>query len=112
MRVEEVRESKDTPMMVEIVLSLTRAEQINNEVGWHDECQLVKGTGVVALLEEAAKRLDESDCGVDWSRASQLRDLAAEIKRYEAIDALANRYADKAGEVFDRRFEVKKGGEK
>ena len=112
MRVEEVRESKDTPMMVEIVLSLTRAEQINNEVGWHDECQLVKGTGVVALLEEAAKRLDESDFGVDWSRASQLRDLAAEIKREEAIVALANRHADTAGEVFARRFEVKKGGDK
>ena len=89
MRVEEVRESKDTPMMVEIVLSLSRAEQINNEVGWHDECQLVKATGVVALLEEAAKRLDESDYGVDWSRASQLRDLAAEIKGEEEVERLA-----------------------
>ena len=111
MRVEEVRESKDTPMMVEIVLSLSRAEQINNEVGWHDECQLIKGTGVAELLEEAARRLDESDCGVDWSRASQLRDFAAQIKREEAIAALANKHADKAGEVFAKRFEVKKGGE-
>ena len=41
-----------------------------------------------------------------------LTDLAAEIKHYEAIDALANKHADKAGEVFARRFEVKKGGEK
>ena len=97
MRVEEVRESKDTPMMVEIVLSLTRAEQINNEVGWHDECQLVKGTGVVALLEEAAKRLDESDFGVDWSRASQLRDLAANIKSEEEVARLASALSGKGG---------------
>ena len=112
MRAEEVRESKDTPMMVEIVLSLTRAEQINNEVCWHDECQLVKGTGVAELLEEAARRLSESDCSIFWSRSFQLTDLAAEIKHYEAIDAIANKHADKAGEVFARRFEVKKGGEK
>ena len=97
MKVEEVRESKDTPMMVEIVLSLTRAEQINNEVGWHDECQLVKGTGVVALLEEAAKRLDESDFGVDWSRASQLRDLAANIKSEEEVARLARALSGKGG---------------
>ena len=97
MKVEEVRESKDTPMMVEIVLSLTRAEQINNEVGWHDECQLIKGTGVVALLEEAAKRLDESDFGVDWSRASQLRDLAAEIKGYEEVERLEKEAKTKGG---------------
>ena len=89
MRVEEVRESKDTPMMVEIVLSLSRAEQIENEVRWHDECQLVKGTGVVALLEEAAKRLDESDKGADWSRACALNALAAEIKGEEEFERLA-----------------------
>ena len=97
MRVEEVRESKDTPMMVEIVLSLTRAEQINNEVFWHDECQLIKGTGVVALLEEAAKRLDESDFGVDWSRASQLRDLAANIKSEEEVERLEKEAKTKGG---------------
>ena len=97
MKVEEVRESKDTPMMVEIVLSLTRAEQINNEVGWHDECQLIKGTGVVALLEEAAKRLDESDFGVDWSRASQLRDLAANIKSEEEVERLEKEAKTKGG---------------
>ena len=97
MRVEEVRESKDTPMIVEIVLSLTRAEQIINEVNWHDECQLVKGTGVAELLEEAASRLDESDCGVDWSRASQLRDLAAEIKGEEEVARLAKTESGKGG---------------
>ena len=97
MRVEEVRESKDTPMMVEIVLSLSRAEQINNEVFWHDECQLIKGTGVVALLEEAAKRLDESDFGVDWSRASQLRDLAANIKSEEEVERLEKEAKTKGG---------------
>ena len=97
MKVEEVRESKDTPMMVEIVLSLTRAEQINNEVCWHDECQLVKGTGVVELLEEAAKRLDESDFGVDWSRASQLRDLAANIKSEEEVERLEKEAKTKGG---------------
>ena len=97
MRVEEVRESKDTPMMVEIVLSLSRAEQINNEVCWHDECQLIKGTGVVALLEEAAKRLDESDFGVDWSRASQLRDLAANIKSEEEVERLEKEAKTKGG---------------
>ena len=97
MRVEEVRESKDTPMMVEIVLSLSRAEQINNEVYWHDECQLIKGTGVVALLEEAAKRLDESDFGVDWSRASQLRDLAANIKSEEEVERLEKEAKTKGG---------------
>ena len=95
MRVEEVRESKDTQMMVEIVLSLTRAEQINNEVGWHDECQLVKGTGVAELLEEAARRLSESDCGVDWSRACTLKDLAAEIKFKEEVARLAKAASDK-----------------
>ena len=97
MRVEEVRESKDTPMMVEIVLSLSRAEQINNEVYWHDECQLIKGTGVVALLEEAAKRLDESDFGVDWSKASQLRDLAANIKSEEEVERLEKEAKTKGG---------------
>ena len=104
MRVEEVRESKDTPMMVEIVLSLSRAEQINNEVGWHDECQLVKGTGVAALLEEAAKRLDESDCGVDWSRACTLKDLAAEIKFEEEVARLAKAASDKRGVKFSQTF--------
>ena len=97
MRVEEVRESKDTQMMVEIVLSLTRAEQINNEVGWHDECQLVKGTGVAELLEEAARRLGESDFGVDWSRASQLRDLAANIKSEEEVERLEKEAKTKGG---------------
>lgn len=97
MKVEEVRESKDTPMMVEIVLSLSRAEQINNEVCWHDECQLIKGTGVVALLEEAAKRLDESDFCVDWSRASQLRDLAANIKSEEEVERLEKEAKTKGG---------------
>ena len=97
MRVEEVREAKDTPMMVEIVLSLTRAEQVNNEVCWHDECQLVKGTSVVALLEEAAKRLDESDYGVDWSRASQLRDIAENIKSEEQVERLEKEAKTKGG---------------
>ena len=97
MRVEEVRESKDTPMMVEIVLSLSRAERIKNKVGWHEECQLVKGTGVVALLEEAAKRLDESDYGVDWSRACTLKDLAAEIKGEEEVARLARAASGKGG---------------
>ena len=97
MKVEEVRESKDTPMMVEIVLSLSRAEQINNEVCWHDECQLIKGTGVVALLKEAAKRLDESDFCVDWSRASQLRDLAANIKSEEEVERLEKEAKTKGG---------------
>ena len=97
MRVEEVRESKDTPMMVEIVLSLSRAEQINNEVYWHDECQLVKGTGVAELLEEAARRLSESDCSIFWSRSFQLTDLAAEIKGYEEVERLEKEAKTKGG---------------
>ena len=108
MRIEEII---DCGPEVKVMLKAARAEMEESHWHWHDDVQFVHAGGVVALLEEAAKRLDESDCGVDWSRASQLRDLAAQIKREEDIAALANKHADKAGEVFAKRFEVKKGGE-
>lgn len=109
MRIEEII---DCGPEVKVTLKAARAEMEESHWHWHDEVQFVHAGGVVALLEEAAKRLNESDCGDDWSRASQLRHLAAEIKRYEAIDEIANKHADKVSKVFARRFEVKKGGEK
>lgn len=87
MRVEAIREAEGNPMSVEIVLTLSRAEQLENYVGWHDDCQLVKGHDVEDLLDEAARRLNESDYGADWSRAMTLKDLAAEIRGEKADTA-------------------------
>lgn len=108
MRIEEIIDGPE----VKVILKATREEMTEGHWHWHDEVQFVRAGGVVALLEEAAKRLDESDYGVDWSRACTLKDLAREIKGEEAVAALANKHADKAGEVFAKRFEVKKGGAK
>lgn len=86
MKIEEII---DCGPEVKVMLKATRAEMVESHWHWHDEVQFVRAGGVAALLEEAAKRLDESDCGVDWSRASALKDLAAEIKGEEEVARLA-----------------------
>ena len=62
MRIEEITEGPE----VQVILKATREEITEGNWHWHDEVQFVRAGGVAALLEEAAKRLDESDCGVDW----------------------------------------------
>ena len=86
MRVEKV--SHTFSPFVNIVISAT-AEEVegNTALDWHNEVQVVKGHTTCDLLDEAARRLNESDSGVDWSRAAQLRDLAAEIRGEEAVTA-------------------------
>ena len=93
MRIEEITEGPE----VQVILKATREEMTEGNWHWHDEVQFVRAGGVAALLEEAAKRLDESDFGVDWSRASQLRDLAAEIKGYEEVERLEKEAKTKGG---------------
>lgn len=110
MKVTNIRETKDNPAILEIVLTATRTEVEEARFHSNVDCQIVEGQGIAHLLEEAARRLDESDCGVDWSRACQLKDLAREIRREQAVEELANRHADAAGEVWAKRFE-KQGGQ-
>lgn len=111
MRIEDISEADICKCR--ITLSATRDECTeSNALILRNEVQLVNGSGVLDLLYEAARRLNESDRGVDWSRANKLRELASEIKCEEAVAAIANIHADKAGEVFAMRFELKKGGGK
>ena len=86
MRIEKV--SHTFSPFVNIVISAT-AEEVegNTALDWHNEVQVVKGHTTCDLLDEAARRLNESDSGVDWSRAAQLRRLAAEIRGEEAVTA-------------------------
>ena len=86
MRIEKV--SHTFSPFVSIVISAT-AEEVggNTALDWHNEVQVVKGHTTCDLLDEAARRLNESDSGVDWSRAAQLRQLAAEILGEEAVAA-------------------------
>ena len=93
MRIEEITEGPE----VQVILKATREEMTEGNWHWHDEVQFVRAGGVAALLEEAAKRLDESDCGVDWSRACTLKDLAAEIKGEEEVERLARAASGKGG---------------
>ena len=93
MRIEEITEGPG----VQVILKATREEMTEGNWHWHDEVQFVRAGGVAALLEEAAKRLDESDCGVDWSRACTLKDLAAEIKGEEEVERLARAASGKGG---------------
>ena len=93
MRIEEITEGPE----VQVILKATREEITEGNWHWHDEVQFVRAGGVAALLEEAAKRLDESDCGVDWSRACTLKDLAAEIKGEEEVERLARAASGKGG---------------
>ena len=93
MRIEEITEGPE----VQVILKATREEMTEGHWHWHDEVQFVRAGGVAALLEEAAKRLDESDCGVDWSRACTLKDLAAEIKGEEEVERLARAASGKGG---------------
>lgn len=84
MRIEKVRHTFSP--FVNIVISATAAEvEGNTALDWHNEVQVVKGHTTCDLLDEAARRLNESDSGVDWSRAMQLRDLAAEIRGEEEV---------------------------
>lgn len=84
MRIEEIGE--DNGGNVIITVKATRDEATESPaLNWHQEVQLVKGSGVTDLLDEAARRLDESDCGVDWSRACSLKDLASEIRGEDAV---------------------------
>ena len=86
MRVENIR--KVLGGGVRVLLSATDDELAeSNALEWHNEVQVVKGHTTCDLLDEAARRLNESDSGVDWSRAAQLRDLAAEIRGEEAVAA-------------------------
>ena len=94
MRIEEIT---DCGPEVKVELKATRAEMEEGHWHWHDEVQFVRAGGVAALLEEAAKRLDESDYGVDWSRACTLKDLAAEIKGEEEVERLARAASGKGG---------------
>lgn len=109
MRIEEITENDAHQVIVTVSADRVEATE-SNALNWHQECQIVKGVTVVDLLEEAARRLDESDYGEDWSRACQLKDLAREIRREQAVEELANRHADAAGEVWAKRFE-KQGGQ-
>ena len=93
MRIEEITEGPE----VQVILKATREEMTEGNWHWHDEVQFVRAGCVAALLEEAAKRLDESDCGVDWSRACTLKDLAAEIKGEEEVERLARAASGKGG---------------
>lgn len=94
MRIEEII---DCGPEVKVMLKATRAEMEESHWHWHDEVQFVRAGGVVALLEEAAKRLNESDSGVDWSRAGTLNALAAEIKGEEEVARLAREASGKGG---------------
>ena len=94
MKIEEII---DCGPEVKVELKANRAEMEEVHWHWHDEVQLVRAGGVAALLEAAAKRLDESDCGVDWSRACTLKDLAAEIKGEEEVERLARAASGKGG---------------
>lgn len=85
MRITDIRETKDNPAILEIVLTATRTEVEEARFHMNVDCQIVKGNTVCDLLDEAARRLDESDSGVDWSRACQLKDLAREIRGEEAV---------------------------
>lgn len=101
MRIEEII---DCGPEVKVMLKATRKEMTERHWHWHDEVQFVRAGFVAALLEEAAKRLDESDCGVDWSRACTLKDLADEIKFEEEVDRLAKAASDKRGVKFSQTF--------
>ena len=94
MRIEEII---DCGPEVKVMLKAARAEMEESHWHWHDEVQFVNAGGVVALLEEAAKRLNESDCAVDWSRAGILNSLAAEIKGEEEVARLAKTESVKGG---------------
>ena len=85
MSITDIRETKDNPAILEIVMTATRTEVEEARFRLKVDCQIVKGHMVCDLLDEAARRLDESDSGVDWSRACQLKDLAAEIRGEEAV---------------------------
>ena len=87
MRVEKV--SQTFSPFVNIVISATAEEEVegNTALDWHNEVQVVKGHTTCDLLDEAARRLNESDSGVDWSRAAQLRDPAAGMRGEEAATA-------------------------
>lgn len=97
MRIEEIGE--DNGGNVIITVKATRDEATESPaLNWHQEVQLVNGSGVEDLLEEAARRLDESDCGVDWSRACSLKDLAAEIRGEKAVAELAKNTKKERGD--------------
>lgn len=95
MRIEEITDGPE----VQVVLKATREEMAEGHWHWHDEVQFVAGKGVVALLEEAAKRLEESDYGIDWSRSLTLKGMAEDIKSEEAVteqfDLAARKFAAK-----------------
>lgn len=95
MRIEEII---DCGPEVKVMLKATREEMTEGHWHWHDEVQFVRAGGIAALLEEAAKRLDESDCGVDWARAGTLNALAAEIKGEEEVERLARAASGKGGD--------------
>lgn len=104
MRIEEIIDGVE----VKVILKATREEMTEGHWNWHDEVQFVAGKGVVALLEAAAKRLNDSDDGVDWSRAFTLKDLAREIKSEEAV----TEQFDMAAKKIAAKYKKARGGKK
>lgn len=90
MRIEEITENDVHQVIITVSAAKDEATE-SNALNWHQKCQIVKGVTVADLLDEAAERLDNSDCGVDWSRASMLKDLAASIRGEEAVAAQARK---------------------
>ena len=80
MRITDIRETNDNSAILEIVLTATHTEVEKTRFRMNVDCQIVEGQGIAHLLEEAARRLDESDYRDDLSRVFQLKDLAREIR--------------------------------
>jgi len=57
MRVEGVKEGEQGKSI--LLISMNKEEEQKLYPHWHDEVQVVAGSGVTALLKEAARRLQE-----------------------------------------------------
>lgn len=71
------------PSECKVILTCTREELDALKLGWHDECQLVAGSGIRPLLKEAEKRLQETDYGELWSIGFGLKDAQSKLLEYK-----------------------------
>ena len=80
MRIEEITENEAHQVIITVSASRNEAND-SNALNAHQKCQIVKGSSVADLLDEAARRLQNTDYGHIWSMGFGCADIAKQLRK-------------------------------
>lgn len=80
MRIEDITENDAHQVIITVSAAKDEATE-STALNWHQTCQIVKGVTVADLLDEAARRLQDTDYGHIWSMGFGCADIAKQLRK-------------------------------